>query len=422
MRKILISAEEFLTVICLLIYAGTPLDPFLTDGYSVQEGDRTIFRVFFTCTYLLSTLLITLRWKKVISVISREKLIWLLLGVCALSAIWSLDPDTTIRRVFGLIGTTLFGVYLASRYTLKEQLKLCAYMFAISGIACLLVGVLVPKYGIGGEESATAWRGIYPQKNVLGKRFVLGGATFLFLAMTTQKNRWHYWIGYILSGILIVLSSSTTSLANLFVITASFPIYQRILRFRYTTMIPILTFIGTLSLVFYAWFVTYADQILGSVGKDTTLTGRAELWPVVFEMIEKKPWLGYGYGAFWQGSDTSAANYVQMSIGWPAPTAHNGFLDLWLGVGLLGLLVFFAGFVINLSRAIYFIRLNKAHENQVWLLIYLTFIILANLTETTLIEQNSIEWILYVSAILTSKLPTHPKFEKYNKRLNVQLD
>ncbi|MFN6468565.1 MAG: O-antigen ligase family protein [Nostoc sp. SerVER01] len=404
MRKFLLSTEQLITVICLIIYSGTPLDPFLTNGNTLQDADRTIFRLLYTFTYLFAFLLIILRWKKVIYVISKNRLLWVLIGVCAVSSFWSLDSDTTIRRVFGLIGTTLFGVYLASRYTLKEQLKLCACMLGISAIACFLIVFLIPQYGIGGDEQASAWRGIYAQKNILGRRFVVSGAIFFFLAMTTRQNRWVSWLGYIASAILVLFSSSTTSLGNLVIVTAAFPIYHRILRFRYIALIPTLTFLGTISIAFYAWFVTYADQILGSVGKDTTLTGRSEIWPAVLEMIVKKPLLGYGYGAFWYGSDTSAATYVQESIGWPAPSAHNGFLDLWLALGLLGVLVFLAGFLSSFFKAIYFIRLNKMFENNVWLLIYLTVLTFSNLTETTLIEQNSIEWTLYVSAVLSSQL------------------
>ncbi|MBC1239483.1 O-antigen ligase [Nostoc sp. 2RC] len=404
MRKLLLSAEQLLTVICLIIYSGTPLDPFLTDGFTLQEGDRTIFRLLYTLTYAIAFLLIILRWKKVIYVISKNRLIWLLVGVCAISSFWSLDPDTTIRRVFGLVGTTFFGVYLASRYTLKEQLKMCTYMLGISAIACFLVVFLMPQYGLGADEHATAWRGIYSQKNILGRRFALSGAIFFFIAMTTQQNRWVSWLGYMASAILVLFSSSATSLGNLLVVTAAFPVYHRILRFRYTILIPTLTFIATVSIAFYALFVTYADQILGSVGKDTTLTGRSEIWPAVFEMIGRKPLLGYGYGAFWFGADTSGAAYVQESIGWPAPSAHNGFLDLWLAVGLVGLLVFLAGFLTSFFRGIYLIRLNKVFEKNVWLLIYLTFIAFSNFTETILIEQNSIEWTLYVSAILSSQV------------------
>ncbi|MFN6561631.1 MAG: O-antigen ligase family protein [Nostoc sp. ChiSLP01] len=417
MRKLLLSAEQIITAICLIIYSGTPLDPFLSQGYTLQDGDRTIYRFLYTLTYGIAFLLLILRWKKVIYVISKNKLIWAFLGVCAISSFWSLDPDTTTRRVFGLIGTTFFGVYLASRYTLKEQLKLCAYMLGISAVACFLIVFLMPQYGIGAGDHANAWRGIYSQKNILGRRFVLSGAIFFFLAMTTRQNRWILWLGYVASGILVLFSSSTTSLGNLLILTGAFPVYQRILRFKYTTLIPTLAFISTISIAFYTLFVTYADQILGSIGKDTTLTGRSEIWPAVLEMIQKKPLLGYGYGAFWYGADTSGAAYVQESAGWATPSAHNGFLDLLLALGIVGFLVFLADFLSSFLKGIYLIRLNRMLENNVWLLIYLTFLAFANFTESVLIEQNSIEWTLYVSAILSSQL-SHNFKQNYKNTFN----
>jgi len=409
MKKILISAEETFTVVSLIIYSGSPLDAFLTNGFTVKEDDRTLFRLFFTIIYIVSLALLTLRWKKATYVLTRDNYIWLLIGVCALSSFWSLDSDTTIRRVVGLLGTTIFGVYLASRYTLKEQLKLCLLVLGISAVMCFIFALVLPQYGIGSAGDPTAWKGIYPTKNVLGKRFFLSGAICLFLAITTRENRWVSWLGYITSIVLILLSKSTTSLLNLIIITAACFTYYQVLRLKYKIMIPVLTFIATISVAFYVWFINEADTLLGAVGKDATLTGRTELWPAVVEMIEKKPWLGYGYGAFWLKDNSESSTIIQ-TVQWNAPNAHNGFLDLWLGLGLLGLLVFLIGFVVNLLRAIYLIRLDETYVNM-WLLIYITFIIFSNLTETTLLEQNSLEWILYVAVVFSSKISTQ-KFGK----------
>jgi len=400
MRKFLISAEQLVTIVFLILYSGTPLDSFIVDGSRELVDSRTVFRFFFTTTYIVSFLLIVLRWKTFIYTFSRDRFIWLLLGVCAVSSFWSIDSDVTIRRVFGLIGTTLFGFYFASRYTLKEQLKLCAYMLAFSAVMCFLFVIFLPEYGL----ALGSWRGIYIHKNILGKRFVLSAAIFFFFVMTTRENRWVSWLGYITSGVLVLLSKSAGALGNLMIMTAVIFIYYRILQLKYKIMVPILTFFSTLSIIFYVWFVTQADAALGLVGKDTTLTGRSELWTAVFEVIEKKPWLGYGYGAFWQNPNDES-NMIIQTIRWNAPNAHNGFLDLWLGLGLLGLSVFIIGLIINFLRAIYLIRLNETYVNS-WLLVYLTFIILSNLAETTLVDQNSLEWVLYVSAVFSSKIYT----------------
>ncbi len=404
MKKFLISAEQTFTVIGLMLYSGTPLDAFLTNGFTVKESDRTIFRLFFTLTYVVSLALITVRWKKATYVLSRDNFIMPLIAFCALSSFWSLDADTTIRRTIGLAGTTIFGLYLASRYTLKQQLKLCLLMFGISAVMCFIFAVVMPQYGIGSAGDPTAWRGIYNTKNVLGKRFFLSAAVCLFLAITTRESRWLSWLGYVTSFLLILLSKSTTSIGNFLIITAACLIYYQVLRLKYKIMIPVLTFLSTVGVAFYIWFINEASTVLGSVGKDTTLTGRTELWPAVVEMIDKKPWLGYGYGAFWLDGN-SESSIVRQVIQWNAPNAHNGFLDLWLSLGLLGLMIFLIGFIVNLLRAIYLMRSDETHVN-IWLLVYITFIIFSNLTETTLLEQNSLEWILYVAVVFSSKVST----------------
>jgi exopolysaccharide production protein ExoQ len=401
MKKVFIFTEQLMTFICFMIYSGTPLDPFLTNNFSSEDPDRSIYRLLYTATYGLSIFLLCLRWKKGLYALTRDKFTWVLLGICAFSIFWSSDVEATTRRVFGLLGTTIFGVYLASRYTLRQQLNLCALMLSISALICIFYSLFLPAYGIQLDVVGGALRGMYAHKNLLGKRFLLSGIIFLFLATTAKKKQWLLWGGYSVSFLLVLLSKSTTCLANLILITIAFQAYQT-LRWKYQTLIPTFLLVATLSVGFSLWFINGADALLSTVGKDTTLTGRTDLWPPVWDMIMKKPWLGYGYGAFWLGWNSESANVLRI-IGWDAPNSHNGFLDIILSIGMLGFITFAIGFVINLWHSIYLIRHNH-NISSMWLLIYLTFIFSSNTTETTLLDQNSIEWVLYVSAVLSTKI------------------
>jgi exopolysaccharide production protein ExoQ len=401
MKTFFIFTEQLMTFICFMIYSGTPLDPFLTNNFSSEDPDRSIYRLLYTATYALSISLLCLRWKKGLYALTRDKSTWILLGICAFSIFWSSDVEATTRRVFGLLGTTIFGVYLASRYTLRQQLNLCALMLSISGLICIFYSLFLPAYGIQLDVVGGALRGMYSHKNVVGKRFLLSGIIFLFLATTAKEKRWLLWGGYSVSFLLVLLSKSTTCLGNLILITIAFQAYQ-FLRWKYETLIPIFLLVATLSVGFSIWFVNGADALLSTVGKDTTLTGRTDLWPPVWDMIMKRPWLGYGYGAFWLGWNSESANVLRI-IGWDAPNSHNGFLDILLSIGMLGFITFVIGFVMNLWHSIYLIRHNN-NISSMWLLIYLTFIFSSNTTETTLLDQNSIEWVLYVSAVLSTKI------------------
>ncbi|NEO91215.1 MAG: O-antigen ligase family protein, partial [Moorea sp. SIO3G5] len=177
----------------------------------------------------------------------------------------------------------------------------------------------------------------------------------------------------------------------------------RMLRWRYDLLIPTIFAMTTFGGSVLIWLLDNADALLGAIGKDATLTGRTELWPFVLDMIEKQPWLGYGYGSFWNGFNGESA-YVWRAVLWPAPNAHNGLLDLWLALGILGVSIYLIGFSFSLLRAIAWLRVSKTSEN-LWPLLFLTYTVLANITETSVMIQNNIFWVLYTSVALSVLIP-----------------
>ena len=48
-----------------------------------------------------------------------------------------------------------------------------------------------------------------------------------------------------------------------------------------------------------AYLVTHVPTVTAITGKDMTLTGRLQLWVFSILMALRRPWLGYGLGAFW---------------------------------------------------------------------------------------------------------------------------
>jgi O-antigen ligase len=81
---------------------------------------------------------------------------------------------------------------------------------------------------------------------------------------------------------------------------------------------------------------------------------------------------------------------------WMPPHAHNGLLEIWLELGLVGVVLFLAGFAYYLFCAM---RLLRAKPGPVagWPLIFLIFLFLSNLTETHFLSANSLYFVLYVS-------------------------
>ncbi|MEM7714225.1 MAG: O-antigen ligase family protein [Cyanobacteria bacterium P01_A01_bin.68] len=407
MKKLLLFTEEAFTVVSLLLYSGGPLTVILSNG--ANEGDDSVetntslILVLFFFNYLVTFFLLILRWKKVMQVMKKEKIILLLVGIAVLSFVWSSLPKKTLTRGIAIIGTTLFGIYIASRYTIKQQLKLLGWMYGIAVIFSFLFIAAIPHWGIMGGIHEGRWRGIYNHKNTLGKVIVPGITVFLLLAFNSKKYSWLFWMAFSLAFILLVRSSSTSSLLNgVCLIAAS--ISFRVFRWRDNLMVPSTIAMVSFGTIFYVIVSWTTELILKALGKDTTLTGRGDMWPYIFEMIGQQPFLGYGYGAFWYGPDTPSF-YIWRATGWTPPNSHNGFLDLWLQIGLLGLLIYFFGYLaITLPKALYWLRVTRTSEGF-WPLTYMTYMFLANISETTLMIQNDIFWVLYVAVAFSVQLP-----------------
>jgi exopolysaccharide production protein ExoQ len=84
--------------------------------------------------------------------------------------------------------------------------------------------------------------------------------------------------------------------------------------------------------------VVWPDSLFGLLGKDMTLTGRTQIWSAVIDSIAKRPLLGYGYDAFWLGLDGESYRII-LTVSWELAQAQNGFLDVMLEMGFLGLVV-----------------------------------------------------------------------------------
>ena len=344
---------------------------------------------------LISILLIVIGYKKVIPIVIREKWLWMIWGIALASTFWSDIPVATLRSSLFLVQVTLFGVYFAARYSLKEQLRLLAVTFSIIVLLSIAIALALPSYGVmtfqEGGVHAGAWRGIYFHKNGLGRMMVLSAIVFLISTSSSRKYRWIAWAGFILSIAMVVLSTSKTSLAILLTLIVLLPFYKA-LRWSSSLAIPFLIATILVGGSVAVLLVSNTEAILGAFGRDLTLTGRTELWAAVLDKISERPWLGYGYGGFWRSLEGESADVLSI-VRWAAPHSHNGFLDLCLDLGLLGLLAFALSFLAVCWRSVLCVRLIKTSEGLLPLA-YLTFLLLANLTESSLLRQSSL-WILF---------------------------
>jgi len=368
---------------------------FVQEGADPADGNRTTQAVWFLL-YAVTVVILAGRLRRVLKVAGRSELLWLLLAVIWCSVFWSAAPAITLRRSLSLTGTTLFGVYFACRYSLPEQLGLLAKTLTVACILSVSCALLLPDYGIHIDPYGVFWRGIYVNKNSLGRLMTLS-ATIMIVTMCARGRRWWLWIGLALACVLLVLSRSATALVSLACLVALLPLYRALSR-RSAVALLVLNLAVLLGGAALIWLMGHGELLFSALGKETTLTGRTSLWDAVVEMIGQRPWLGYGFSGFWLGLGGDSVHVVQ-AVNWIPPHAHNGLLDVWLDIGLVGVVVFLLGFLLGFFRSVVWARAIKTAEGM-WPLTYLTFMVLFNVTENTILRQGSIFWILYVSTLL----------------------
>lgn len=368
-----------------------------------SQGDPTT-QIILGAAYLIACLLLV--YRRQLKLLVKDPYLLAVVGLCVMSAAWSVDPAVTLRRSAAFVGTTLFGVYLASRFTFSQQLKILAGTLGFAALLSIAFAIVAPRYGIMVGEHAGDWRGIYAHKNILGLMMVLSAMSFLLIAVTYRKRAMVWWAGFGISVAVLLLSRSMSSVVVLTALILALPIFGMLrwpaLRWRKSFIPPLMVFGGVAVLAFAA-YVFIEPKIISDVmewlGRDKTLTGRTDIWAMVFYMISRRPWLGYGYGAFWLDTGKES-NDVWAEVRWQPPHSHNGYLEVTLAIGIVGLVLFLLGSGSAFKRGIRWIRDVELAE-AFWPLAYLSFLFLYNLSEPTFLKHNSVFWVLYVTTVVS---------------------
>ncbi|HEY9611934.1 O-antigen ligase [Allocoleopsis sp.] len=368
--------------------------------------------------YGTTLFMLVARWKSSLRVAVRFPLVWLLPATALMSFLWSDFSALSLQKGITTIQTSYFGLYMASRFNLKQQLQMLAWALGIVAVFSVLFSLAFPGAAIEAGANAGALRGPFAQKNILARIVVLAAIVFLLLALDSRRHRHWLWGGFSLSVLLILLTGSKTALLLFLIMVILLPFYQA-LRRKDTILIPlIITLIlvtGSIAVI----VVGNWENLLLGLGRDPTLSGRTDLWELAIEKISERPWLGYGYQGFWQ--EGGGAEIIWKAEGYKPPHAHNGFVNITLDLGLTGLCIFLLTLAVNYGRSIAWLRLGRTTV-ELWPIFYVTFFFMYNNTENTIISHNSIFWALLVAVSLSLKRNRMIKLEKIEPETEKQYD
>jgi O-antigen ligase len=247
-----------------------------------------------------------------------------------LSAVWSLDPSTTIRRGVEYLFVVLAAVGYAGLMDGDEFMERLGLCLSISAALSLLAREIYPAEGL---QDFMYLRGIFSHKNVLGQFMAVGALASLHGLSVTGRGRLRNMGSLAVFLLAAVLSKSTTSiLASLMYCGAGGLMFLG----RKGGAARILALAAAVLLAPLGLTVAVApDAIMEMFGKDPTLSGRTELWAYVWEAIGQRPLQGWGYYAFWSGDNPTALQIFD-AVQWTMPQAHNAILELLLDTGYIG--------------------------------------------------------------------------------------
>ncbi|MEM7730581.1 MAG: O-antigen ligase [Pseudomonadota bacterium] len=390
--------ESAVWVLIILFFSGAIIGLTFASAEALDQGDSPFARMLWYPIYAVVAGFMVLRLPGVLRLVSRNPLIIVCVLWLGLTFFWSIDPGVTMRRSIALMMTTLAALVFAARYDWGEMVQRLGIAMLILCLITLAVALLNPPRGIMSEIHPGAWRGPWAEKNYLGGIMAKGFAVCL-CAFAMRPGRWWLWVPTgALCFLIMLLSTSKTALLAALGCFGLFLVVRVFRRFPFLRVLLIWAVVaGTAALTLL--LTVGFEWALGLIGKDPTLTGRTDIWILLFRAIEQKYWFGYGYGVFWL--DELGPSYETRTVlQWAVPTAHNGWLDSWLSGGLVIILLFTALLGMTAVRSV--ARIKTGGVETYWIVLSLFFFILFSISESAILQQNDISWFFFVAT--TAKL------------------
>jgi exopolysaccharide production protein ExoQ len=314
--------------------------------------------------------------------------------LAALSPAWSLDAQLSLRTSVALEAFTCFGLWLALRFDLAEQHLLVSFTLALIIAGSALAALLAPSVGVMDAVHPGAWQGLLRHKNALGRVLGLGVLACGLLALAHPRAR--AWAGGV-AALALAMFLPTRSVGGVAALAlAALPVgfvaaLRRLVpaaRRRTTGLVGVaLAALGALA-------VAFAPTWLAWLGRDVTLTRRTEIWALVLPAIAERPWLGHGASAFWDVA--AASSEIDRTLHFDPGSAHNGFLDLALDLGVVGLAAFCIPFALALARAVR-LALRAPGAAALWPLAFLAWLVTSNLAEGAMLRRGPFGWAVFVA-------------------------
>lgn len=221
---------------------------------------------------------------------------------------------------------------------------------------------------------------------------------------TSKNNRFILLILYALTLFVSFYIDSTTGVIGSILLFLFMVLYKKIGLFVMKPFIPVVILI--VSCTFFFIF-SISDNglmkfiVVDLLAKDSTMTGRTDIYLNVFSLLPGHLWSGYGYGSTYE---------VCMDI-LGAPNTQNGLLELLVQHGIMGVVLFFVLMFMVFKKNSYL--KTRLYSRAIVAMIYI-YIVLASVEITLGLEFFVLLAILTVCSEMDKQYNLNAKWKGDN--------
>lgn len=313
----------------------------------------------------------------------KSTLVFLLIAVLSLA--WSHYPGASALGVLITLITTFVAVALALCLTWTRLVRALGgaikWILALSLAFELWIAVFVrepllpnfPDFDPGAEKVPMAFywsrgllfeggpiEGIVANRNLLGMIALLGLIVFgaLLAAGSMRRAQGIGWLG--VAGVTVLLTRSATVAVVAVVVLAAFGFAIWARRVGPDRRRRVYVAAAGALLASVALLVVFWSRLTDLFGKSDDLTGRFDIWNAVAGLAAERPWFGWGWVSYWvpwvepfdELAVRKGVTYLQ---------AHNAWLDVWMQLGVIGVIAF-ASIVIGALWRSWFLAVDQPME------------------------------------------------------------
>jgi O-antigen ligase len=363
-------------------------------------------RVVLTVLLVAGLIVLAARAERVGALLRDNKLIVMFFCYCTVSILWSDFPFVAFKKLTKGIGNLTMVLVILSDVHPAAAIK---RFFARSGFLLIPLSVLLIKYYpvLGRVYNPWTWEayftGVSTDKNGLGGISLIFGLASLWRIMEECRHmRDSPSKGPLLAhGIILTMAlwlfgkaDSSTAVACFLLGAALILITTRYVGSEPVRVHAIVATVAVTVLLGVVFPNGYT-YVVEALGRNTTLTGRTEIWDDLFRM-DFNPLVGTGFESFWLGE---RAEYMANRYYFHPNQAHNGYIEMYVNLGLIGV-----GFLVLLMASGYK-RITAAYRENAGLgplrlALFMTAAVF-NVTEATFKVMHPV-WIVFLLAIAAS--------------------